>query len=300
MMTLHDFFHEEFIPFIKGDYINFSSKVVDGYSLFIGKWDKVPRQAMVTPDAQILLQRIFEKYSVSTDSKESDLQTSQVSRWYVNSFTLAYNRCRRDDLYHPYKHTDFAQFVEKLTSSDDLNHGDWDFDMFRKYTFNFGRREGTLFYIAEKEACNGKIEEEEQDSQSADDVDASTSDVNNKKNEYNFPEGLLKDIYNNFYEEVFQKVTSLDEFTNILTRKKHSEHLVECSDSKMQMYKLLYNMGHMLSKDVRKSWLKYIAEDCHYKVNSINKKHNGNAIMSDECRKTMELIDHVFSKYSRS
>ena len=47
MMTLHDFFHEEFIPFIKGDYINFSSKVVDGYSLFIGKWDKVPRQANI-------------------------------------------------------------------------------------------------------------------------------------------------------------------------------------------------------------------------------------------------------------
>lgn len=299
MMTLHDFFHEEFIPFIKGDYMNFSSKVVDGYSLFIGKWDKVPRQAMVTPDAQILLQRIFEKYSVSTDSKESDLQTSQVSRWYVNSFTLAYNRCRRYDLYHPYQYTDFAQFVEKLNSSDDLEHGDWDFDMFRKYTFNFGRREGTLFYVAEKEVSNCKSKERK-DHQSADDVNTSTLDVNKEHTEYDFTGSLLEDIYNNFNGEVFQDVTSLDEFTNILTRKKHSEHLVECSDSKMQMYKLLYNFKHMLSKNVRISWLEDIAKECHYKVNSINKKHNGNAIMSEECQKTMELIDHIFSKYSRS
>jgi len=42
-MTLHDFFQEKITPFFKGDYQNFSSKAVDGYSLFIAQWDKSPR-----------------------------------------------------------------------------------------------------------------------------------------------------------------------------------------------------------------------------------------------------------------
>ena len=69
-MTLHDFFQEKITPFFKGDYQNFSSKAVDGYSLFIAQWDKSPRQAMITFDTQAQLQRVFEKYSAFTDSKE--------------------------------------------------------------------------------------------------------------------------------------------------------------------------------------------------------------------------------------
>ena len=75
-MTLHDFFQEKIIPFFKGDYQNFSSKAVDGYSLFIAQWDKSPRQAMISFDTQAQLQRIFEKYSAFTDSREGDLQSS--------------------------------------------------------------------------------------------------------------------------------------------------------------------------------------------------------------------------------
>ena len=122
-MTLHDFFQEKITPFFKGDYQNFSSKAVDGYSLFIAQWDKSPRQAMITFDTQAQLQRIFEKYSAFTDSKEGDLQSSQISRWYVNGFTLAYNYCRRYDLDHLYEHTDFVQLAEKLKSSDNVNRG---------------------------------------------------------------------------------------------------------------------------------------------------------------------------------
>ena len=297
MMTLHDFFHEEFIPFIKGDYQNFSSKVVDGYSLFIGKWDKVPRQAMITPDAQKLLQRIFEKYSVSTDSKEDDLQSSQVSRWYVNSFTLAYNRCRRYDLYHPYEHTDFAQFIENLKSSDDLEHGDWDFDMYRKYTFNFGRREGTLFYIAEKEVCNVKIEEQQKD-QSVDDVSNISPVVSIEEMEFNFNENLLKEIYENFNGKVFNEVTSLNEFKNIIERKPSTERLKGRSRKDMQMYKILYNFSQKLPKEICNTWLKDIAKEVSLDPEKINKKHNGSDSSAKEYKETMGLIDQVFSKYS--
>ncbi len=109
-MTLYDFFQEKVIPFFKGDYQDFSTKVVDGYSLYVATWDKAPRQAMITTNALALLQCIFDRYSASTRSKETDLQSSQISRWYVNGFTSAYNYCRRYDLDHPFEQPDFAQW----------------------------------------------------------------------------------------------------------------------------------------------------------------------------------------------
>ena len=149
MMTIYDFFQEQIVPFFKTDYQNFDSKNVEGYEVFKAKWDKVEREAMVTAEVLKQLQHIQEKFVRSTKYKEEDLSKSQISRWYVNGFTMAYNYCRRYDLDHPHQQTNFTEFAKKLKSSEDLEQGKWNVDKFRKYTINLGRHEGTLFYMVE-------------------------------------------------------------------------------------------------------------------------------------------------------
>ena len=298
-MTLHDFFQEKITPFFKGDYQNFSSKAVDGYSLFIAQWDKSPRQAMITFDTQAQLQRIFEKYSAFTDSREGDLQSSQISRWYVNGFTLAYNYCRRYDLDHLYEHTDFVQLAKKLKSSDNVNHGEWNFDMFRKYTINFGRHEGTLFYVAEKESCSGQMANG-QDGQSKDNTNNFSPIVSKVENDYNFPDGLLEELYMRFNGLIFKDLTSTDEFKSIIARKSHTSHLAACSQKKMLMYKILHDLSLLLPEDIRTTWLEDIAKECGYKVENINKKYKGSDSVTEAYHKKMEQIEHIFSKYSRT
>ena len=298
-MTLYDFFQEKVIPFFKGDYQDFSTKVVDGYSLYVATWDKAPRQAMITTNALALLQCIFDRYSASTRSKETDLQSSQISRWYVNGFTSAYNYCRGYDLDHPFEQPDFAQWSKKLKSSDDLERGEWTFEMFRKYTINFGRHEGTLFYVAEKEICNGngKVEERLGDQPNGDGNSISPV-VSIEEMEFNFNEELLKGIYENFNGKVFKEVTSLNEFKNIIERKPSTERLKGRSRKDMQMYKILYNFSQKLPKEIFDTWLKEIAKEVSLDPEKINKKHNGSDSSAKEYKDTMELIDQVFSKYS--
>lgn len=298
-MTLHDFFQERITPFFKGDYQNFSSKAVDGYSLFIAQWDKSPRQAMITFDTQAQLQRVFEKYSAFTDSKEGDLQSSQISRWYVNGFTLAYNYCRRYDLDHLYEHTDFVQLAEKLKSSDNVNRGEWNFDMFRKYTINFGRHEGTLFYVAEKESCSGQMANG-QDGQSKDNTNNFSPIVFKVENDYHFPDDLMEELYESFNGKIFKNITTPEEFKSIITRRSHIDYLSECSQKRMLMYKILHDLSLLLPENIRVDWLKDIAYECNYKVENINKKHNGSDSVTEEYRKKMGQINHIFSKYSRS
>lgn len=300
-MMLLDFFQEKIIPIFKGDYQDFSSKTVDGYSIFVTQWDKIPRQAMITPNTLTQLQVIFERFSTSAENKKADLQSSQVSRWYVNGFTLAYNYCRRYDLSHPFEHTDFARWSMKLRSADDLERGEWDFDMFRKYTINLGRHEGTLFYVAEKEICNGNGEVEEiQGDQSKGDVNNISPVVSIEEMEFNFNEELLKEIYEKFNGKVFNEVTSLNEFKNIIKRKPRTERLTGCWRKDMQMYKLLYNFSQKLPENIRATWLEDIAKECGYKVENIKKKYKGSDSMTEAYRKKMEQIDHIFSKYSRT
>ena len=85
-MTIYDFFREQIVPWFKGEYQDFSSKRVDGYSLFVSEWKKKKIQAMVTPDVFEQLQDIVRKFTSVTKDKEEDLHKSQISRWYVNGF----------------------------------------------------------------------------------------------------------------------------------------------------------------------------------------------------------------------
>ena len=121
-----------------------------------------------------------------------------------------------------------------------LERGEWTFEMFRKYTINFGRHEGTLFYVAEKEICNGngKVEERLGDQPNGDGNSISPV-VSIEEMEFNFNEELLKGIYENFNGKVFKEVTSLNEFKNIIERKPSTERLKGRSRKDMQMYKIL-------------------------------------------------------------
>jgi hypothetical protein len=149
-MEAYNFIDEWLKPLFKGDYQDFSSKKVEGYSLFVSEKQKTPVQAMVRENILEILQNIELKYRVISN-KEGNLYKSQISRWYVNGFTETYNGCRRNDLRHPLEHQDYLTLADKFKLVEDLNSGSWSNDKFRKYTINLGRREGILFYVAERD-----------------------------------------------------------------------------------------------------------------------------------------------------
>ena len=152
-MEAYDFLHEWVKPIIKGDYQDFSSKKVEGYSLFVSEYKKPHVQAMVKADVLELLQNTELKYK-EVSKGEANLYKSQISRWYVNGFTNTYNGCRRNDLKHFLEHQDYLTLANKFKPVEDLNSGNWNKDKFRKYTIDLGRHEGILFYIAERETSH--------------------------------------------------------------------------------------------------------------------------------------------------
>ena len=149
-MEAYDFLHEWVKPIIKGDYQDFSSKKVEGYSLFVSEYKKPHVQAMVRADILELLQNAELKFREVTKD-EANLFKSQISRWYVNGFTDTYNGCRRNDLKHPLENHDYLTQANKFKPVEDLNSGNWNKDKFRRYTINIGRYEGILFYVAERD-----------------------------------------------------------------------------------------------------------------------------------------------------
>lgn len=152
-MDAYNFIDEWVKPLFKGDYLDFSSKKVEGYSLFVSEKQKTPVQAMVRENILELLQSIELKYR-EISKKEANLYKSQISRWYVNGFTETYRGCRRNDLRHPLEHQDYLTLARKFKPVEDLNSGTWNKDKFRQYTISLGRHEGILFYVSERETSH--------------------------------------------------------------------------------------------------------------------------------------------------
>lgn len=75
-MEAYDFLHEWVKPIIKGDYRDFSSKKVEGYSLFVSEYKKPHVQAMVRADILELLQNIECKYRELSRSRARFVQVS--------------------------------------------------------------------------------------------------------------------------------------------------------------------------------------------------------------------------------
>jgi hypothetical protein len=332
-MTIRDYFQELILPSFKGDYQDFSSKKVDGYSLFIFEAKSEERESMITHEVLERLQNILKIFITTTKHNEANLQKSQIARWYVNGFTSAYNYCRRYDLNHPHEQTNFFQWAQKLKSSDDLDSGRWKYGKFRNYTINLGRLEGALFYVAERGCPDDKktvpLEAKSilvqkhvifYEDRRTFDEDNSTSETNTcnsegskntcedrdslqtgnppkKDSKYVFPDGLIQELYNNYNEQIFKKIDSLEEFTNILTRKPHSEKLSACALKKMQMYKLLHGLYNILPESGRKKWLEDIAEESKLEAKNIEKKHNGSDSNSKVYKRTMGYLDEILKKY---
>ena len=297
-MTIYDFFREQIVPWFKGEYQDFSSKRVDGYSLFVSEWKKKKIQAMVTPDVFEQLQDIVRKFTSVTKDKEEDLHKSQISRWYVNGFISAYNNCRKYDVEHPSEEMDFMKWAQKLKSSDDLEQGEWHIDKFRRYTIYLGRHEGTLFYIAEKGCRTEHVDNVDETSVTKDSTVSSSSDTLSKTEfGYEFPDGLIQELYDEYNDLIFRNISTLEEFKNILVRKPHTERLAECAQKKMQMYKLLNGLCMLLPESVRKLWLNDIANECGYKVDIIQKKHTGSESSTNKYSKIMKKLDHIFEEY---
>jgi len=170
-MDIYDFFNEKIKPYFKDEYVDFSSKNVDGYALFVSEYKSPYRQAMATDAALEQLQAVDDAYQGLKKDGVAGAEKSQIGRWYVNGFTAAYNFCRRYDKEHPYENVDYAQLAQKLKPTDDLAHGDWTDEKFRRHTILLGRYEGTLFYQTEREqageACGVSHEDEmaEQDAE---------------------------------------------------------------------------------------------------------------------------------------
>ena len=169
-MEAYDFLHEWVKTIIKGDYQDFSSKKVEGYSLFVSEYKKPHVQAMVRADILELLQDIERKFREVSKS-ETDLYKSQISRWYVNGFTDMYNGCRRNDLKHPLEQQDYLTLATKFKPVEDLNSGKWNKDKFRQYTINHGRYEGVLFYIAERETSHSTSDSQKEKANTPIDVE---------------------------------------------------------------------------------------------------------------------------------
>lgn len=203
-MEAYDFLNEKLKPIIKGDYQDFSSKKVEGYSLFVSEHKKPHVQAMVREDILELLQNIEVKYSEVT-KEEANLYKSQISRWYVNGFTDTYNGCRRNDLKHLLENHDYLALASKFKLVEDLNIGSWNKDKFRKYTINLGRHEGILFYVAERKATLSAVGETEE---------KSIAEITLDKNENNLQEvednNSNPDINTNKTDSTLQPINAID------------------------------------------------------------------------------------------
>ena len=70
-MEAYDFLHEWVKPIIKGDYQDFSSKKVEGYSLFVSEYKKPHVQAMVNGQG---------RYSGTTAKHRMQIQRTIRSR----------------------------------------------------------------------------------------------------------------------------------------------------------------------------------------------------------------------------
>ena len=186
-----------------------------------------------------------------------------------------------------------------MNSSDDLERGEWNLDMFRRYTINLGRREGTLFYVAEKESCDGQMANG-QNGQSKDNTNKFSPIVSKVENDYHFPNDLMEELYKSFNGKIFKNITTPEEFKSIITRRSHIDYLSECSQKRMLMYKILHDLSLLLPENLRATWLEDIAKECGYKVENINKKHNRSDSATEEYHEKMKQIDHIFCKYSRS
>ncbi len=164
-----------------------------------------------------------------------------------------------------------------------MDEGEWYFDKFRKYTIDLGRYEGAFFYAKEQVSdVDGKT--------------SSTTTMTGVAKEFIFPYDVISNLYEKYNDVIFQKITSQDEFQNIIQRKSHKEKLSEKKNKKVILYKILSELKHTLPKENQDMWIKDICLECGFSTVNIGKKTNGSSSSSRKVWKTLAEINEIFGK----
>jgi len=114
--------------------------------------------------------------------------------------------------------------------------------------------------------------------------------------QYPFPQELISELYD-YDNVVFKHISSKSELGCIIKREAHKEKLVECSGKKVLVYHLLWRLRTLLPDEQREDWIKDIAAECGYKVDTISKKYKDETNMKPGNVKLLHKLSSLFDSY---
>ena len=114
--------------------------------------------------------------------------------------------------------------------------------------------------------------------------------------QYPFPQELISELYD-YDNVVFKHISSKSELGCIIKREAHKEKLVECSGKKVLVYHLLWRLRTLLPDEQREDWIKDIAAECGYKVDTISKKYKDETNMKQGNVKLLHELSSLFDSY---
>ena len=114
--------------------------------------------------------------------------------------------------------------------------------------------------------------------------------------QYPFPQELISELYD-YDNVVFKHISSKSELGCIIKREAHKEKLVECSGKKVLVYHLLWRLRTLLPDEQREDWIKDIAAECGYKVDTISKKYKDETNMKPGNVKLLHELSSLFDSY---
>ena len=114
--------------------------------------------------------------------------------------------------------------------------------------------------------------------------------------QYPFPQELISELYD-YDNIVFKHISSKSELGCIIKREAHKEKLVECSGKKVLVYHLLWRLRTLLPDEQREDWIKDIAAECGYKVDTISKKYKDETNMKPGNVKLLHELSSLFDSY---
>ena len=114
--------------------------------------------------------------------------------------------------------------------------------------------------------------------------------------QYPFPQELISELYD-YDNVVFKHISSKSELGCIIKREAHKEKLVECSGKKVLVYHLLWRLRTLLPDEQREDWIKDIAAECGYKVDTISKKYKDETNLKPGNVKLLHELSSLFDSY---
>jgi len=138
--------------------------------------------------------------------------------------------------------------------------------------------------------------EEEKPSEDTDDENHENEDSPANDTIYNFPAGLMTDLYE-YNGDIFKPVPDIHEFIGILLRKSHEYKLVEYTGKKVLMYHIIERLSRLLPEDQRRLWKEDIVKECGYDIVTVSKKFNDTTNMKAENLDLFKKLNRMFDVY---